>query len=75
MRTQSLLFSARIYPRAAIEGAIGAFRGVCDVRIEDDPSGTRAMLELPDGAGEDVVGEFCNIALATAVELHLGSRR
>jgi hypothetical protein len=70
-----LLFSARIYPRAAIEGAIDAFRGVCDVRAEDDPCGTRATFELPEGASEDVLGEFCNIALATAVEMHIGSFR
>jgi len=75
LTTHSLLFSARIYPRAAIDSAAAAFRGICDVRVDDGSDGTRATLELPEGAGEEVVGEFCNIALAAAVEMQLGSVR
>jgi hypothetical protein len=71
--THSQLFSARIYPRSAVEGAASAFQGVCQVRLDNDPVGTRATLELPDGAGEDVVGEFCNLVLAAAIETRLGS--
>jgi hypothetical protein len=69
---RSRLFSTRIYPRSAVEAAATAFRGICDVSLADDPVGTRATLELPDGAGEEVVGEFCNLALAAAIEARLG---
>jgi hypothetical protein len=70
-----LIFSARIYPRAAVESAVTAFGDICRIRVEDVPEGTRAVVDLPEGAGDDVVGEFCNIALAAAVELQLAPRR
>jgi hypothetical protein len=73
--TRTRLFSNHIYPRSAIEGAALAFGGICDVRVEDDPDGTRATLELPEGANDDLVGEFCNIALVTAIEMRLGTVR
>jgi hypothetical protein len=62
-------FSARLYPRTAIESAILGFKEICDIRIEDYPDGTRVTLALPADAGEDVVDEFCNIALRAAVEI------
>ena len=71
MTTSTQIFSARLYPRAAVENAAAGFREICDVRVEDDPTGTRATLVLPEGAGEDVMREFCNVALAAAVEIHL----
>jgi hypothetical protein len=71
----STLFSTRIYPRSSIEAAAAAFRDICEVRLTDDPVGTRATLTLPDGAGEEVVGEFCNLALAAAIEARLGPSR
>jgi hypothetical protein len=70
-----LIFSARIYPRAAVESAVTAFREICEIRIHDVPEGMRAVISLPEGAGDDVVGEFCNIALAAAAETHLASDR
>lgn len=71
MTKNTQVFSPRLYPRAAIDRAAADFREICDVCIEDDPDGTRATLVLPDGAGDDVMREFCNIALVAAIESHL----
>lgn len=73
MIASSRAFSARLYPRAAIESAALDFKEICAVRIEDDPDGTRVTLALPPDAGEDVMGEFCNLALKAAVEIHVRS--
>ena len=73
--SHSVIFFARIYPRAAVEHAVTAFREICSIRVEDVPEGMRAVVNLPEGAGDDVVGEFCNVALAAAVELQLAPRR
>ena len=51
-----------------------AFHGICEVSVEDELGGIRATFELPDGATEDVIGEFCNVALITAVEVEFGTR-
>jgi hypothetical protein len=71
----SRLFSTRIYARFALEAAAAAFYGICDVHLAEEPAGTRATLQLPDGAGDEVVGEFCNLALAAAIEARLGSSK
>ena len=71
--SSSRAFSARLYPRPAIESAALGFKDICEVRIEDDPEGTRVTLALPSDGGEEVMREFCNLALTAAVEIHLGS--
>jgi hypothetical protein len=71
--SSSRAFSARLYPRAAIESAALGFKEICEVRLEHDPDGTRVTLALPADAGEDLMDEFCNLALTAAVEIHLRS--
>jgi hypothetical protein len=66
------LFAAQFYSRAAIENTAAAFVGICDVRMDQDPKGTRVTFLLPEGANEDVVREFCNVALVAAIEADLG---
>jgi hypothetical protein len=65
------VFDLAIYPRAAIEQAATRFAAVCAVSLTDDRHGTRATLVLPNDAGREVADEFCNLVLATAIELHL----
>jgi hypothetical protein len=69
------VFAARLYPREAVLTAAEQFREVCPVEVLDLPKGTRAILEVPPGADDEVVGEFCNAVLAAAMELHLGGSR
>lgn len=72
MSTVERVFAARLYPRSAIDRAVEQFRTVCPVEVEDVPRGTRVILELPVDADEQIVGEFCNAALAAALEHHVG---
>lgn len=66
-------FSATLYPRAALETAVLAFQGICSVRLVDDGTeAVRATFELPSAATEDVVAEFCNVALVASIEAQLG---
>lgn len=74
MIARTRTFSANLYPRSAVEAAVLAFHGICEVSVEDELGGIRATFELPDGATEDVIGEFCNVALITAVEMEFGTR-
>jgi len=60
--------SAWLYPRAALEAAVDAFRGVCEVRVETVPEGARVTVVVPDGGGREVADEFFNLALAASVE-------
>lgn len=60
--------SARLYPRAALEVAVDAFRRVCEVRVEAVPEGSRVTVVVPEGAGREVADEFFNIALAASAE-------
>lgn len=68
-------FSTSLYPRSAVEVAVVAFQGICEVSIDQEPGATRATFELPDGATDDLVAEFCNVALIAAVEAQFGTRR
>ena len=74
MIARTRTFSTSLYPRSAVESAVLAFQGICEVSVEDELGGIRATFELPDGATEDVIGEFCNVALITAVEMQFGTR-
>lgn len=69
------VFSSQLYPRAALENAARAFEGVCPVQLEDAPSGVAVSLEAPEDADADLMGEFSNLALVTAIELHLAAPR
>lgn len=72
MTTGVRTFSARLYPRVAIEAAAQKLQDICGVAIEDDVDGTRVTLALPDDSGdEDLMGEFSNLALVSAIEIHL----
>lgn len=66
-------FSASIYPRAALEAAALAFQGICRVNLTDERQAVRAEFELPPEATEDVVAEFCNVALVASIEAQLGT--
>lgn len=75
MSAATRFFGARLYPRAAVEATATRFGDICPIEVLDEPGGTRATLRLPDGAGEEVVGEFCNAVLALSIELRLGIAR
>lgn len=75
MTTTSRVFSASIYPRAAMESAALVFREICEVVLEDDPVGTLATLSLPIGASTDLIDEFGTIALRAAIEGHIGQTK
>ena len=66
--------SARLYPRAALEIAVAAFRGICEVRVEAVPEGARVTVIAPEGAGREVADEFFNLALAASAETLMDSR-
>jgi hypothetical protein len=65
---------ARLYPRAALEVAVNAFRGICEVRVEAVPEGARVTVIAPEGAGREVADEFFNLALAASAEKLMDSR-
>ena len=67
-------FAASLYPRAALDTAVLAFQGICEVTLEGERGAIRAVFELPPEATEDVVAEFCNVALVASIEAQLGSR-
>ena len=67
--------SARLYPRAALEAAVAAFRGVCEVRVDDAHDGAQVTVVVPEGGGREVADEFFNIALAASVEALLDAPR
>jgi hypothetical protein len=65
--------SARLYPRAALQAAADAFRGICEVRVEAVPGGAEVTVVVPEGGGREVADEFFNLALAASVETLLDS--
>jgi hypothetical protein len=67
-------FSTKLYPRSALEAAVLSFQGICEVRLAEEPTGICATFELPTGATETVIDEFCNVALIASVEAQLGTR-
>lgn len=68
-------FSTALYPMPALEAAVLAFQGICKVSLEGEAGAVRAIFELPSEATEDVVAEFCNLALVASIEAQLGSSR
>lgn len=66
--------SSRLYPRAALEVAVDAFRGVCEVIVDAVPDGARVTVVIPEGAGREVADEFFNLALAASAETLVDSR-
>lgn len=66
--------SPRLYPLAALEVAVNAFRGICEVQVQADPEGTRVTVIAPEGAGREVADEFFNLALAASAEALMDPR-
>jgi hypothetical protein len=69
--TSRRVFAGNLYPLRALESASAAFGEVCPTHLEEVPEGTRVTFDLPEGADVDLVGEFSNIALVAAIEIHL----
>ena len=72
--TDVRMVSEWLYPRAALDGAVHAFRGICEVRVEDTPKGSKVTVVSPEAAGREVSDEFFNLALVAAAEMYADTR-
>jgi hypothetical protein len=66
-----IVLERSLYPVPAIELAIEAFRGVCDVTAEMGKEETHLSFAPHAGAPESVAMEFLSYALCAALEAHL----